>query len=505
MPLTRARALAVGAALFLLAAACSGDDTGDSGAGSSTATSISAETVPGADVAVPDLEGPVTGGAYGVPYNPIPPALADEFGYVEEEYFISGEATSYAADGALGADGEWSVAADDTAPYTSRIVVRRPEDPDAFNGMVVVEWLNVTAGRDSDPDFGSLYPLLLDEGYAYVGVSAQAAGIEAGGAVLEVPGIPPETLAPLKEWDPERYGALSHPGDDHAFDIFSQAAQAVRRPDGLDPLEGLEVTRVVAVGQSQSASALATYVNAVHPEAGIYDGFLVHGRGDGALPLSEEPAAAAPGVVTIRTDLDQPVLQFETETDVGRGFQAARQDDSESVVSWEVAGTAHADQGTLDYGVASGQVWSPGTGLDLEAECGVINDGPQAEVLRAGFAALAAWVADGTAPPGTPRIEIDDGDIARDPLGLALGGARTPAVDAPTEELTGITPSDSVFCSLFGGGEPLAAAQLAERYDSHDDYVAQVTASADAAVAEGWLLPVDRDAMVEKAAAADIP
>jgi hypothetical protein len=499
------RAAAVAAGLIFLAAACSDDDGGGSGAGSTSAATASSTTAPGAAVAIPELDGPISGGTYSVPYNPIPPEVAEEHGYVEEEYFVSGEATSYAATGDLGADGQWSVVADDTAPYTTRIVVRRPEDPAAFNGIVVVEWLNVTAGRDSDPDFGSLYPLLLDEGYAYVAVSAQAAGIESGGAFLEVPGVPPESLAPLKDWDPERYESLSHPGDEYAFDIFSQAAQAVRRPGDLDPLDGLDVTHVIAAGQSQSASALATYVNGVQPEAGIYDGFLVHGRGDGGLALNADPADATPDVLAIRTDLDQPVLQFETETDVARGFEAARQDDSDSVVSWEVAGTAHADRGTLDYGVFSGQVWSPGTDLDIEAECGVINDGPQAEVVRAGFDALAAWVTDGTAPPRTPRIEIEGGVVARDATGLALGGARTPAVDAPTEALTGVTPSDSVFCSLFGGGEPLPAADLAGLYESHEDYVAQVTASADAAVTEGWLLPADRDAMVDDAEAADIP
>ena len=35
----------------------------------------------------------------------------------------------------------------------------------------------------------------------------------------------------LKQWDPERYGDLVHPGDQYSYDIYSQAAQAVRRPE----------------------------------------------------------------------------------------------------------------------------------------------------------------------------------------------------------------------------------------------------------------------------------
>lgn len=36
--------------------------------------------------------------------------------------------------------------------------------------------------------------------------------------------------------------------------------------------------RVIAVGESQSAVFLTTYVNAIDPVAKVYDGFLVHSR-----------------------------------------------------------------------------------------------------------------------------------------------------------------------------------------------------------------------------------
>jgi len=40
--------------------------------------------------------------------------------------------------------------------------VRHPIDPGDFNGVVQVEWNNVTAGRDYDPDFGILHPEAVD-------------------------------------------------------------------------------------------------------------------------------------------------------------------------------------------------------------------------------------------------------------------------------------------------------------------------------------------------------
>ena len=42
---------------------------------------------------------------------------------------------------------------------------------------------------------------------------------------------------------------------------------------------------VVAVGESQSAFFLTTYVNAVDPLDRVYDGFLVHSRFGPAAPL----------------------------------------------------------------------------------------------------------------------------------------------------------------------------------------------------------------------------
>lgn len=424
---------------------------------------------------------------------------------MEEEFFVAGDATAYTSAAPLTGDGMWELTPGEEAAYRTRIIVRRPAEDD-FNGTVLVEWLNVSAGSDSDPDWGFLHPHLLREGFAYVGVSAQAISVEGGTARLEIPGVAREALAPLKEWDPPRYEPLSHPGDEWSYGIFSDVAELLRAPGEVDPLDGLRPEHVIALGESQSASRLATYVNGVHPLDEAYDGFLVHSRGATGAPLGPDPALAAPTPPTIRTDLEEPVLQFETETDLIRlRHLEARQPDSDSVHTWEVAGTAHADQTTLDYGAASGRVWNSGGGFDANAFCGSVNTGPQAEVLRAAMAALHTWVVDGEPPAPAPLLEIADGDIARDELGNALGGIRTPAVDAPVAALTGVGNPSSVFCGLFGQTTPLPPERLQGLYDDHDDYVARVHTSADAALAEGHLLEPERDAVVEEAEERDIP
>lgn len=498
LALTLASVLAAGTACS------SGSSSGDVGeAGDGGTADETAGPVPGADVARPTVTGPVTGGTHDEPFNAMPAELAERYGYVEEEYFLEGEATAYEPQGELGEDGRWAVTEVGTAPYRTRIIVRRPEDPDDFDGTVFVEWLNVTAGVDGDPDFALAHPELLSHGSAYIGVSAQRVGVEGGAGALpiEIPGM---QVQALKQWDPERYGELSHPGDPSSYDIFSQAAQAVRRPGDVDVLDGLTARHVVAMGESQSGARMITYVDAVHPVAGIYDGFLVHSRGGGGAPLGEGGFVLGEGVARVRNDLDVPVLQFETETDLfgPLGFHRARQDDTDMLRTWEVAGTAHADRGVLDYN----RELAADSGVDLAAQCGSINEGPQAPVLRAAVTALRGWVVDGESPPEAPRLEIAGDAIARDERGIALGGIRTSAVDAPVSVLTGeAPPGGSVLCLLFGETRPFDAATLAALYPTHQDYVDAVTESAEAAVDAGFLLPADADDLIAAAEDAAVP
>ncbi len=507
-------ATALALAAIVLGAALTGcsSDSGDSSSSASTTTREGSTTTTAGPLAerldaVPaaKVEGPITGGKYDIPYLAMPAGWEDTYGYTEEEYFLSGDATAYSAKGTLSTDGKWDVAAsDETAPYTTRIVVRHPADAADFNGTLVVEWLNVSAGRDSDPDFGFLANELLPKGYAYASVSAQKMGVEPGGLGIDIPNVPPEALAPLKTWDPERYGSLSHPGDQFSYDIFTQAARTVAESGEGTPLGDLDVQHVIAVGESQSAFRLTSYVDGIQPLTKMFDGFLIHSRGVAAADLAE--GQSPPAGTQIRSDAGVPVLQFETETDLDfLHFVDARQDDHEDLVTWETAGTAHADRSTLDYGVKAGRRWTDAN-VDLSTTCGQVNEGPQMIIVQKAFDSLHTWVVDGTKPATSPRLKTDDaGEIVRDADGIAVGGIRTPAVDAPIAVHTGTNPTDSVICSLFGSTTPFTPEQLAARYPDHDAYVAAVTKSADAAVAGGFLQQTTADDLIAEAEKADVP
>ncbi len=451
----------------------------------------------------PTVSGPVTGGQ-GSPSLLSTNFEAASVQYARDEYFVEGEAVSYAPDGELGRNGRWTVTEGESAPFTTRIVVYKPADPAAFNGTVFVEWLNVSAGFENATDWLLLHNQIIRMGAAWVGVSAQQAGVQGGAEVIEG-----ATEGGLKGGDPERYASLSHPGDEYSYDLYTQAGVAASGDaDGVNPFEGYDVQRVIAIGESQSAFRMTTYVNAVHPLAEVYDGFLVHSRNGSAAPFGESdlslPDEEIPRSVRIRTDLDVPVLTFQTETDLTLlQSTPSRQPDTDTLRLWEVAGTAHADAytgalGFNDVGDGSAELTlldpAQATGGPLSCETPV-NAGAQYAALSAALAHLDRWVADGTPPPKAPRLKTTGSGerlrIVRDDDGIAVGGIRTPIVDAPIAVNTGEENEGGRFCSLFGTTAPLDAAALAARYPGGVDEWRQAfaQAAAEAVDAGFWLQP----------------
>jgi hypothetical protein len=469
----------------------------------------------GASAAVPDptIIGPITspGGAFVTPPSAID--LSD-FGYVEEEYFVSGTARAHTAGSALGTDGKWTASPDgETAAYETRVLVRRPASPKKFNGTVVVEWLNVSGGLDAAPDWTFLHPMLKRSGYAWVGVSAQFVGVAGTGGPLGL------NLS-LKAVNPVRYGPLVHPGDSFSYDMFSQVGEALRHPSGTSLLGTLRPRRLIAIGESQSAFRLVTYVNAVHPVDMVYDGFLIHSRGDDGAPLSQtpQPSIGAPTPSLIRDDIAVPVLIFETETDlITLDYFPARQPDAQNVRTWETAGTAHDDAYGLSAGPGDTGVGAldttylpPVSSIFGVIMCGnPINAGPQHYIVSAALRRLDQWVRRGrvSGGPHSPRLQVSAGpptSIDRDARGNALGGIRTPQVDVPIAALSGTGQSSGGFCGLFGTTVPFDAATVAGLYPSHARYVSAVERSAKHAVHAGFLIGVDAKAIVAAARASTI-
>jgi Alpha/beta hydrolase domain len=400
-------------------------------------------------------------------------------------------------------------------PFTTRLVVIRPEDPAKFNGTVVVEWLNVSAGTDVTPDWSYTHRELIRQGYAYVGVSAQKAGIDAGGAAIGIPG-----LMPLKKADPERYALLNHPGDAFAYDIYTQAARAIRHSRDTRLLGPLTLKRVLATGESQSAGFLTIYVDAIEPIAEAFDGFLIHSRFGAGAPLEgnymQNAGATAVKQVRIdglqiRTDMHKPVLVFISETDLmfPGGYLSARQPDNDHLRVWEVAGTAHGDTYVLavsavDSGSASIQTlakaYVPSNSVMGVTLAHPMNSAPQHHyAMQAALAALNRWVISGKVPPHGQRLNVNQSGVPQlvlDDNGNATGGIRSPWVDVPTARLSGLVPglgqTPRGLGDLLGVTEPFDAAALARLYPGgQTEYVDKFNTSLKSAIAAGFILAAD--------------
>jgi hypothetical protein len=470
----------------------------------------SAVTVP-----TPAVTGPLPSTVPGDPGRDYPFSAAvvnlKAHGWVEEEFFFEGTANRYDTPALTTA-----TIVDGNHPYKTRIVVRRPAVAARFNGTVLVEWNNVTAGRDLDIDWFQTHEHLMRSGYAWVGVTPQLIGVEA-----------------LKVWSAKRYGTLdvTHGGtvarDDLSYDIFAQAGQLVRSTRNAKVMGGLRVQRVIATGHSQSAGRLGIYVNAVHPLGKVFDAVILHGGGG-----------------KVRTDLDIPVWKLLAETDV-QNQAANRQPDTKTFRTWEVAGNSHVDVKFTSYSrqltvrdgspsappaatsaargtapAGRGVPSPPTTRSDAQSSQGSgtpANAGgcerppyshiPFHHVFNAAIDHLVAWVKDGKLPPTAPPIEVTSvgppAVMARDSAGNALGGIRLSQHAVPTAVNTGVN-SGPAFCRLFGSHEPFDAATLARLYPSHAGYVAQVREITQKNLEAGFILKPDADATIAEAEASTI-
>ncbi len=407
-----------------------------------------------------------------------PYADLSDYGYIQEEFFIEGLASNYntptGATGSILSSGH---------PYKTRIVVRRPISRDHFNGTVLLEWQNVTAGYDLDAHWIS-WKHFMRAGYVWVGVSAQKVGVQ-------------QPVTGLKDWNPVRYGTLDVTAggtitdDSLCYDIFSQAAQAVRCPKGIDPMAGLDVKLVLAIGASQSASRLTIYYNSIHPLHNAVDAFYLLVGGYGT-----------------RTDLSTKIFQVVSEREVKSGAYR-RIADSDNHHTWEIAGAAHSGYDSYLYRkpIVLRDGLTPSS-IDCSVKP-VFSRNPTFYALNAAYDHLVRWVKDGTPPPAAPLIEGTLSGttftIARDSYGNALGGLRLPAFEVPIGTNNGADNGGPAFCLLYGFFTPFDEATLQSLYPTHDAYVHAFKHATFEALKAGYIVKDDAEEMIAEAVRAQIP
>lgn len=405
------------------------------------------------------------------------------YDYVQEEYFVSGEAAG--------------------APYTTRILVRRPRDMARFNGRILTEVSHIWGGTSV---WRAYNRHLLRAGYMWVEIDSQApsavglikasdperyAPIEfVDGELAEdfrqtIPFNPnptPETLA--KEYDDFKVRWWS--ATPQSFEIIAAVARALR--EGLPGHEDHPPRTILLAGISQTGGLTRRFIehyhSALRQSSGepVFDGYLPGASGGDALP-----------------DIDAPVMEILGESEFqsvrwGCGVSGQvrglthRRPDSDTFRLYEVAGMAHRETRFMsdrdrdrlkDCPLPEGAVWSRF---------------PSSHVYHALLELMCAWAEEGVVPPPSRILRtVGESDvIERDSVGNAVGGLRTTYTEVPTSRLIAATPMGRP--SWYHGSEiPLDHSVLEERYGNTENYRRLVSESIEQSISEGFLLPIDAE------------
>lgn len=396
-----------------------------------------------ATVATPTISAPITGPGVMYPNPPIsivPAATSVEgFPYVTEEYFVSGTVND--------------------APYTTRIIVRRPKDPSTFSGVVVSEALHA-GGRSLIFEWSRVS--ILTRRHLFVEIVHSAANI---------------TL--LKNFNAERYAVLSI-AQGQTNGVIAQVGALIKSHTG--PFAQYRVQYTTLMGTSASSATVRAYL-ADHANlrlangAPTFDGFLLTSTlGNTPLPI-----------------VDVPMIQMPTQTEVATWApmgNAYRRPDSDEPGNrfrlYEVAGMPH-NNSRDNPGFANDPCTLP------------VTDFPAGAFTAMGLNHLIEWITKGKTPPHAPPIAVDqdtanDGSpLALDEYGNAKGGVRNVWVDVPIATYgvlgKGKTTAQDRLCSLAGTKVPLASATLQKLYANQTQYAQRVEQRLKQLIAEGWFLP----------------
>jgi Alpha/beta hydrolase domain len=498
-----------------------------------------------APIDLPQVSAPVPVTADSKPFLYAQKAL-DAVGYIEEEYFISGMASTY--DWA-GSGHEVKVVAG-PGKYVTRILVMRPRDATKFGGNVEVTVLNASLNLDfgGPTDFAHM----VKQGDVWIGITTKAV-----------------TANALKKFDPVRYAPLdwSNPAppasrcaqptmiptymadeskavaeemlksgpksswpdyeDGLVWDMLGQLGLLLKSEQRSQILPGFSKPFVYMTGISQSSIYIRTWIAGFHdryrtPQGKpVYDGYL--GIVGPAL-IRVNQCAADVALEDPRQKLIPPDVPFISISAEGEMWQARHTHQPDKftakggIVTYEVAGASHRGSNvpglapdTISFAAVPDMIKAgfkmPDAGgvAKLFPAGAVPNDFIWQPLERGAFRNLQLWVRKGIKPPRAPGIAIDaNREIKRDGNGNAIGGLRMPYVDVPTAAHRGYLTAGGMG-GVTGAKTAFTPATLKSLYPDHAAYVAKFSAATDRLLAGRWISAEDGAAMKATAHKASVP
>jgi hypothetical protein len=439
------------------------------------------------------------------------------YGYVQEEFEISGNARAY----------EWTGSGFDVRPisepgaYATRVIVLRPRDPAKFSGNIDLELINSTRGFDRAHTLNYAADLIMRRGDVYVGLTSKSVSINAlktfdstryaglhwsnpvaAQARCADPSFFPRYLVgntaqaktPLSSRDDSEDGLI--------WDIYAQLGAFLKSDRRGQMLPGFSRPKVFSSGTSQSGMIERTFINTFHPvmrlkDGGpIFDGYLIE---VGAASMNMNNCArdiSLDDKKNLLNIVDVPVINILSEGDMFLGLHTRQPDDlgpRQGLVTYEIAGGFHGP-GLLRFPVDPNAVRGDFLVAPKVAEDGkpfIASDFPRGYFSRAALVNLQRWAGNGDLPPVGAPIHIVDGKIVRDENGNALGGVRSVWLDVPTATYLGSGGTGTTV--VIGRKFPFALEKAKALYPTQGDYEGKVKSRVLKMIGERWILPEDAD------------
>lgn len=429
----------------------------------------------------------------------------EDYGFVEEEYFVSAIANVYDFD----KDKEKVFKFQENIPYTTRILVRRPLSKEKFTGRCYIDIMNASNNYDIEDLWRRSYLHIMENNHMYIGVTSK-----------------PTNILSLKNFDLDRYRSLSMPAKNPApqpaaldtrtgsidgcedgliWDILYQVGrEAKNNPQSF--CGGLDVKYLYLSGQSQSGMYLNTYVNFMHnyyKDQGcekVYDGYLSLASGGLTRALRQDPDEKLNFAIrpSREEEIDVPVITFNTECDyhlfgtMGDGLVKTKNENSPTNKRryYDMTAAAHTDTASplVPTNEEIQKTKCPPRILDNEYEFR-LNDLKFDYYINAMLDRLHDWATGGNPPQIIDPIDFDK----KDAYGHHQGGLRSIYL---------LVPKASYQACDFPGStngkmEFFSKEKMEEIYGSFENYLEKFKEVAKEHVKEGLLTEKDAQRAID--------
>lgn len=439
------------------------------------------------------------------------PLNVQDYGYTEEEYFLSSTANIYNENksGAI-------YIKHASLPYINRVLVRRPKPPKSFSGRVYIDILNASQLYDIEDLWNRSYLWIMENGHGYIGLTSK-----------------PVCVQSLKNYDYKRYKSLdwtgstnvakptpfvfgSIPGTEEGlvWDMIGQTASLVRTGKEHNLFAGAPIHYMCLTGQSQSGIYLNTFMNIFHKYISkpgypkLFDGYMnIVGVPYQKMLCQAEDLSKTGYVARRQCEIDTPVIYITSEGDLefftnmsveGAFVTVPKNSDTKHNKSryFEVAAAPHTD---INCPILASYSEIEKTGRPVrqisKEIMETLNDIPLAYYINGLLEKLYIWAEQGHAPRIVAPIEKDkQGNLVRDNHGNVKGGVRSPFVDVPVARYNG--------CNIkYAGGISgdmvwFTKEEFFSLYGDTESYLSKFADCTYRQLNEGWLCKSDAERMI---------